>query len=132
MGAARKILEVDLLSTLALSQEVIRDERLRFAESRGAIVTLSSAAGQVPSPAIGWYGIGKAAVSHLTRTLGAELAPGLRVSSVSPAVIKTPFSRALYEGKEDDVAADYPLGRLGAPDDVAAAVAYWPRTTHPG
>ncbi|GGQ59074.1 hypothetical protein GCM10010216_21310 [Streptomyces flaveolus] len=66
----------------------------------------------------------KAAVSHLTRTLAVELGPDVRVNAVAPAVVKTRFARALYEGKEDQVAEDYPMKRLGAPYDIAAAVAY--------
>jgi len=76
------------------------------------------------SPGIGFYGVSKAAVTHLTRTLAAELAPAIRVNAVAPAVIKTKFARALYEGREEQAAAGYPLGRLGSPEDVAAAVAF--------
>jgi NAD(P)-dependent dehydrogenase (short-subunit alcohol dehydrogenase family) len=39
-------------------------------------------------------------------------------------VVKTQFARALYEGKEDEVAAHYPLQRLGTPEDVASVVAF--------
>ena len=88
------------------------------------MVNLSSVTGETPSPGIGLYGISKAAVSHLTRTLAVELGPQIRVNAVSPAVVKTKFSRALYEGKEEEVARDYPLGRLGTPEDIAAAVTY--------
>lgn len=84
---------------------------------------LSSVTGDIPSPGIGWYGVSKAAVSHLTRTLSVELAPRIRVNAVAPAVVKTRFARALYDGREGEVAA-YPMGRLGVPEDVAEAVAY--------
>jgi 3-oxoacyl-[acyl-carrier protein] reductase len=43
---------------------------------------------------------------------------------VAPAVVKTQFARALYEHGEQEVAAQYPLKRLGVPEDVAGAVAY--------
>ena len=43
---------------------------------------------------------------------------------MAPAVVKTRFARALYEGREEEVAAGYPLGRLGVPEDVAGAVAF--------
>jgi NAD(P)-dependent dehydrogenase (short-subunit alcohol dehydrogenase family) len=56
--------------------------------------------------------------------LAVELGPQIRVNAVSPAVVKTRFSRVLYEGKEDEVALDYPLRRLGTPEDIAAAVTY--------
>jgi NAD(P)-dependent dehydrogenase (short-subunit alcohol dehydrogenase family) len=48
----------------------------------------------------------------------------VRVNAVAPAVIKTVFARTLYEGREQEAASAYPLGRLGEPDDVAAAVAF--------
>ena len=46
------------------------------------------------------------------------------MNAVAPAVVKTQFAQALYEGKEAEVAARYPLGRLGTPEDIAAAVAF--------
>ncbi|WP_375384250.1 SDR family oxidoreductase [uncultured Microbacterium sp.] len=124
LDSARKILEVNLLSTLAWVQAVHRDSRLQFRERGGNIVILSSTAGIVPSSGIGWYGVSKAANAHLTRTLSVELAPDIRVNAVAPAVVKTEFARALYEGREEDVSAAYPLKRLGTPHDVAEAVAF--------
>jgi NAD(P)-dependent dehydrogenase (short-subunit alcohol dehydrogenase family) len=61
---------------------------------------------------------------HVTGQLAAELAPAVRVNAVAPAVVKTVFAAALYEGREDQIAAGYPLGRLGVPADVAGAVAF--------
>lgn len=124
LGSARKILEVNLLGTLAWVQGAFHHPELRFANRHGSVVNLSSVTGQVPSEGIGWYGVSKAAIAHLTRTLSVELGPDIRVNAVAPAVVKTKFARALYEGKEDEVAADYPLARLGTPEDVAAAVAF--------
>lgn len=123
LDGARKILETNLLGTLAWIQDTYRHPGLGF-DTHGSVVNLSSVTGQVPSAGIGWYGVSKAAIAHLTRTLAIELAPGVRVNAVSPAVVKTRFSEALYEGREEAVAADYPLGRLGVPEDVAGAVAF--------
>ncbi|WP_298039638.1 SDR family oxidoreductase [uncultured Microbacterium sp.] len=123
LDAARKVFEVNVIGTLAWTQQAVR-AGLGEQASGGAIVNLSSVAGDVPSPGIGWYGVSKAAVSHLTRTLSVELAPRIRVNAVAPAVVKTRFAEAIYEGREDEVAAAYPAGRLGTPDDVADAVAY--------
>lgn len=124
IGAARKLLEVNLIGTLAWSQAVYHDDRLGFRERGGNIINLASVAGRVPSEGIGFYGVTKAALIHLTTTMAAELGPKIRVNAVAPAVVKTNFAKALYEGREDEVTADYPLGRLGVPDDVAGAVAY--------
>lgn len=124
LDAARKISDVNVLATLAWTQDLYRHEGLGFAERGGAVVNISSVSGQTPSPGIGFYGISKAAIAHLTRTLGVEMGPKVRVNAVAPAVVKTQFAKALYEGKEDEVAAKYPLQRLGTPEDVAAAVAF--------
>jgi NAD(P)-dependent dehydrogenase (short-subunit alcohol dehydrogenase family) len=121
-GAARKILEVNLLGTLAWVRLAI--ERGLGADGPASIVNVASITGLHPSPGIAFYGVSKAAIIGLTAQLAAELAPGIRVNAVAPAVVKTKFAAALYEGREEDVVTGYPLGRLGAPEDVAAAVAY--------
>jgi NAD(P)-dependent dehydrogenase (short-subunit alcohol dehydrogenase family) len=56
--------------------------------------------------------------------LGAELGPKIRVNAVAPAVVKTQFATALYEGREEEVASAYPMKRLGVPSDIAGAVAF--------
>ena len=61
---------------------------------------------------------------RLTESLAVELGPAVRVNAVAPAVVKTRFATALYEGREEEVAAAYPLKRLGTPEDVAATVAF--------
>jgi NAD(P)-dependent dehydrogenase (short-subunit alcohol dehydrogenase family) len=48
----------------------------------------------------------------------------VRVNAVAPAVVKTRFAEALYEGREEKVAAAYPMKRLGVPEDVAGAVSF--------
>jgi 3-oxoacyl-[acyl-carrier protein] reductase len=61
---------------------------------------------------------------NLTQALAVELGPDIRVNAVAPAVVKTKFATKLYEGREDEVAAAYPLKRLGVPEDVGGAVAF--------
>jgi NAD(P)-dependent dehydrogenase (short-subunit alcohol dehydrogenase family) len=124
LDGARKVLEVNLLGTLAWVQGAFHHPELKFSSRGGSVINLSSVTGQVPSKGIGWYGVSKAAIAHLTRTLSVELGPDIRVNAVAPAVVKTQFARALYEGREDEVNADYPLGRMGTPEDIAAAVAF--------
>jgi NAD(P)-dependent dehydrogenase (short-subunit alcohol dehydrogenase family) len=63
-------------------------------------------------------------LAQITQQLALELAPKIRVNAVAPAVVKTRFASALYEGKEEAVTATYPLARLGAPEDVAGAVSF--------
>ncbi|MPZ26305.1 MAG: glucose 1-dehydrogenase [Micromonosporaceae bacterium] len=116
-----KILEINLLAALGWTQRV---HAAWMAEHGGAVVNVSSAASLGPVPGIGAYGLSKAALNYLTRQLAMELAPGVRVNAVAPAVVKTKFAEMLYAGREEQVAAGYPLGRLGEPSDVAGAVAY--------
>lgn len=124
LAAAEKIFSVNVIATLGWVQDVVQHEGFGFEERQGRIVNLSSVTSETPSEGIGLYGISKAAVSHLTQTLAVELAPNIRVNAVSPAVVKTKFAKALYEGRETEVTAQYPLKRLGEPDDIANAVAF--------
>ncbi|HET6504637.1 MAG TPA: SDR family oxidoreductase [Amycolatopsis sp.] len=119
--AAAKILAVNVLAPLAWTR-LARDAWM--GEHGGAVVNVSSIAGLRASPGIGMYGVSKAALIRLTMELAADLGPGIRVNAVAPAVVKTKFATALYEGREADVASAYPLKRLGVPEDVAGAVAF--------
>ena len=90
----------------------------------GSIVNVSSAGGLAVEPAIGIYNGTKAALIHLTRTLAAELAPGVRVNGVAPGLVKTDMARAIWEADEAAIAARMPLQRLGEPADIANAVVF--------
>ena len=121
LGAVRKTFEVNVIGALGW----VRQAHLAWmGEHGGAVVNVASVAGLAPSPGIAAYGASKAALISLTEQLAIELAPAIRVNAVAPAVVKTFFAAALYDGREEKVAAGYPLGRLGAPEDVAGAVAF--------
>jgi NAD(P)-dependent dehydrogenase (short-subunit alcohol dehydrogenase family) len=120
--AAAKVFDVNVIAALSWTEEA---RRLGLGTRPGAaIVNVASIAGLRPAPGIGVYGASKAALIHVTAQLALELAPGVRVNAVAPAVVKTRFATALYEGREEAVVKGYPLGRLGHPGDVAAAVAF--------
>jgi 3-oxoacyl-[acyl-carrier protein] reductase len=121
LGAARKIVEVNCIAALSWVQQAYA---AGLGEHGGAIVNVASIAGTRPAPGIAMYGASKAMLIHLTEELAVELGPRVRVNAVAPAVVKTAFATALYEGREEQVAASYPLRRLGEPADVAGAVAY--------
>jgi NAD(P)-dependent dehydrogenase (short-subunit alcohol dehydrogenase family) len=121
-SAARKIMDVNVLAALSWTREALA--RGLGESGPAAVVNMASVAGQRPSPGIAYYGVSKAALIGLTMQLAAELAPRVRVNAVAPAVVRTRFAAALYEADEEQAAAGYPLGRLGEPEDVAAAVAF--------
>jgi NAD(P)-dependent dehydrogenase (short-subunit alcohol dehydrogenase family) len=120
-AVVRKILDINVVSALEWTQRVYR---AWMGEHGGAVVNVASVAALRPAPGIGMYGMSKAALKYLTEQLAVELGPSIRVNAVAPAVVKTVFARALYEGKEEEVASRYPAGRLGVPEDVGNAVAY--------
>ena len=117
----QRILAVNVMGSLAWVRAAHSESMSR---SGGTIVNVTSVAGLRPARGIGFYGASKAALIHLTQQLATELAPSIRVNGVAPAVVRTQFAGPLYEGREDDVVRDYPLGRLGRPEDVAATVAF--------
>ncbi|PWJ26500.1 3-oxoacyl-[acyl-carrier protein] reductase [Branchiibius hedensis] len=119
--AAQKMFDVNVLSGLAWVK--LAHEAWMGAHG-GAIVNVASVAGLRPAPGIAMYGVTKAAVIHLTEELAVELGPSIRVNAVAPAVVKTKFATALYEGREEEVAAPYPLKRLGEPTDIAGVVSF--------
>ena len=121
LDAARKITDVNCVAALGWVQKV---HAAWMGEHGGSVVNVASVAGLRPAPGIAWYGASKAMLIHLTEELAVELGPGIRVNAVAPAVVKTRFAQALYEGREEAVAAAYPLKRLGLPEDIAGAVAF--------
>jgi NAD(P)-dependent dehydrogenase (short-subunit alcohol dehydrogenase family) len=116
-GAMRKIVEVNLLAAIAWTKAALP-------AGTTTVVNVASAAGVRPAHGIGFYGATKAALIHLTQQLALELAPGVRVNAVAPAVVRTRFGGPLFEGREDEVRNTYPLRALGEPEHVASAVAY--------
>lgn len=124
IDAARKVLEVNVLSAFSWIQKCVLAGLGSTGSQGGAVVNVASTAGLGASGVLGWYGVSKAALIHLTTELGYQLGPEVRVNAVAPAVVKTAFSQALYEGREEEVAAKYPLKRLGVPEDIAGAVSF--------
>jgi ketoreductase RED2 len=93
-----------------------------LAKAKGAIVNIGSIAGVIASLSSIPYSVSKAALHHLTRTLASALAPDVRVNCVAPGYIGTPVTVGW-----DPTAAESatPLGRIGAPEEIADAVAYF-------
>ena len=120
LSAVRKVFEVNVTAVLGWTQQAWR----AGLKDGGSILNVASVGGLRAGAPIGAYNASKAALIHLTRQLGVELGPKVRVNAIAPAVVKTHFAKALYEGREDEVAAHYPLKRLGVPADTAKAAAF--------
>nr|WP_234314021.1 SDR family oxidoreductase [Streptomyces sp. NBRC 109706] len=116
-----KVFEINVLSAFGFARHAWHAWQREYG---GSVVNVSSIAGLGAAPFLGGYGVTKAALINLTEQLALELAPGVRVNAVAPAVVKTRFASALYAADEEAVAAGYPLKRLGVPEDVAGAVAF--------
>lgn len=117
----REAFTVNVEAPLRLVQGVWR---AWMSEHGGAVVNICTEGAGHTGPQVGAYGTSKAALLHLTRQLAGELAPAVRVNSVSPGLVRTEMARFVWEGAEDAVAAGLPLGRIGEPEDIARAVVW--------
>jgi NAD(P)-dependent dehydrogenase (short-subunit alcohol dehydrogenase family) len=119
-----KILRNNILSAHWLTQLVVPG----MIERRdGAIVFISSVGGYRGSSTIGAYNLSKAADLQLARNLAVELGPhNIRVNCIAPGLIRTHFSRALWENEANASKAleTIPLKRLGDAQDVAGAAVF--------
>ncbi|HEY1280525.1 MAG TPA: SDR family oxidoreductase [Acidimicrobiales bacterium] len=120
---AHDVLDVNLLGTLWCIQAFAP---LIAANGGGSIVNFSSVAAAMRAPSVGIYSASKAAIEELTGQAAQELASsGIRVNAVGPGSVLTEGSAPAYEG--DRLAARarmVPMGRVGAPDDVADVVSF--------
>ena len=92
----------------------------------GRIINVASVAAMIPHGGLGVYGVTKAAVIMLTRTLAAELAPDIRVNAIAPGLIETKFSEVLWSSPEmrEKALRSIPLHRIGQTDDLVGAALY--------
>jgi len=121
LAAARKILDINLVSTLGWVQLV---HKASLREHGGAIVHTASIGGMHQSPNMGMYNATKAALIHVTKQLALELSPRVRVNAICPGVVRTKLAEALWKDNEQFVSQRTALGRIGETPDVAAAVAF--------
>ncbi len=104
-----------------------RAAREQLARQRGSITAVASMSGLTPHPGYGAYSPAKAALIMLCRQLAQEWADeGVRVNTVCPGMIRTPLTEPVYQDAETlgRREALVPLGRIGRPEDIGAAVAF--------
>jgi 3-oxoacyl-[acyl-carrier protein] reductase len=116
------VLDTDLKSVFRLSRAVLRGMMKARA---GRIISITSVVGSSGNPGQVNYSAAKAGVAGLTRALAREIGSrGITVNCVAPGFIDTDMTRALPEAQRAALIGQIPLGRLGQPDDVAAAVVF--------
>ena len=93
----------------------------------GKVINIASIAGQQPLMYQGLYGLTKAAVSHMTATLGNELGPSnVQVNAIAPGFVKTKFSSVLWQNEElaKKTIAVTPARRIAEPEDIAGLAVF--------
>jgi len=124
----RRVFETNFFGAFWMLTRVARE---LVARGGGSIINLSSRLASIGVPSMAVYGASKGALSALTRGAAVELAArGVRVNTVAPGMTATPLFDA-WVGEHGDpeafaaeVASKIPQGRVGTPEEVAAAVAY--------
>ncbi|XP_025016415.1 uncharacterized protein LOC107361143 [Tetranychus urticae] len=98
-----------------------------LAESKGAIINVSSAGSLIANPNAFWaYGMSKAALDMFTKSMAGKLAPNIRVNSVNPGIVRTSFLRATPDPTaiQDYLAKMQPLKRVADPEDIAQLISF--------
>ena len=117
-----EVIDTNLKAVFRLSRAVMRGMmKARW----GRIINITSVVGASGNPGQANYAAAKAGVVGMTKSLARELGSrSITVNCVAPGFIDTDMTRALTEAQRTALLGQIPLGRLGAPEEIAAAVAY--------
>lgn len=117
-----RLISVNLVGAMVCSREAVKD---MLRQKSGVIISVSSMWGEVGASCEAVYSAAKAGLIGFTKALAKELGPsGIRVNCVSPGVIRTDMNSELTEEVIAELREDTPLLRIGAPEDVAQAIAF--------
>jgi 3-oxoacyl-[acyl-carrier protein] reductase len=116
------VLDTNLASVFRLSKAVLRG---MMKARKGRIVSITSVVGLTGNPGQANYAAAKAGIIGFTKSLAREVGSrGITVNAIAPGFIDTDMTRVLTEAQRAALNAQIPLGRLGQPADIAAAVAF--------
>ena len=116
------VLQTNLASVFRLSKAVLRG---MMKARQGRIISIASIVGLTGNPGQANYAAAKAGIIGFTKSLAREVGSrGITANVIAPGFIDTDMTRALNEEQRAGLSAQVPLGRLGQPEDIAAAVAF--------
>ncbi len=116
------VLDTNLKAVFRMSRAVMRT---MMKQRHGRIISITSVVGASGNPGQANYAAAKAGVAGMTRSLARELGSrGITVNCIAPGFIATDMTEVLPEAQKSALLAQIPLGRLGAPEEIAAAVGF--------
>ena len=116
------VIQTNLASVFRLSKAVLRG---MMKARKGRIISITSVVGLTGNPGQANYAAAKAGIIGFTKSLAREVGSrGITANAIAPGFIDTDMTRALNEAQHTALNAQIPLGRLGQPADIAAAVAF--------
>ena len=119
---AMRLFSVDLLGAMHLTKKLLP---AMISRHSGVIVNVASVWGEVGAACEVHYSAAKAGIIGFTKALAKEVGPsGIRVNCISPGVIDTDMNRCHSAETMAELAEETPLGRIGTPEDAAAAIAF--------
>lgn len=121
MGRYRKTMAVNVEGPLQFVQECWK---AWMAQHGGVVLNITTGGIYSVNPMLGAYTASKIALRYLTQQLAAELAPQVRVNSLSPGIVRTQMARIILQDGAEAVAAQTPLMRIGEPPDIAQAATF--------